>query len=615
MLRKFRKSKLMKNIILWAVIGVFILFVFVAWGSGRISGGGPNVIAQVAGEKIDRDTFRQEFYTQLENLRSRLGDKPLTQGLLERIGLAERVLQTLEYRIILRKIASRFRLKVGDRELAYFIESMPAFQVNGVFVGPREYKRRVMTLYNLSVPEFEKQMRIYLLERKLREVITAGVRLNPDELERAYRYNNEKFVAEIIYYPYSDVEVEKPTEEEKKKYFNQHRDRYMVPERRKGEFVVISAIKLKDKVTVLPKELKDYYEKNKDMFAKPDLYDFIRVKLKSEKDVNALVSELKKGKALEAVAGKYGKVEKVTKVPVNLIPPFERSWLSQAKIEETSPPFKVKDGFEILKLIRRIPGGFKKLDEVKPQVEAALKLKKAWDLAQELAKKVYKEAKKNGLSQAAKKYGAKFYRTGFLKRGEATEGDPTPTVSTVLFQLKKGKISQPVRGYTGFFIVKLTAIQPARQGKYEEFAERVGEEIVKERKRQKAKEIVEQAIKTGKIPEFLLHKEVSTDYSKLFQDDNIEMDPASVEALLEAPVGKWSGVMLLPKGALAVKIKERLLDTEKMKKELPKFAQQMLQREKETFYRAFLQKETEKMKVKFNRSAFEKIKKELIGGY
>ncbi len=615
MLRKFRKSKLMKNIILWAVIGVFILFVFVAWGSGRISGGGANVIAQVAGEKIDREAFRQEFYSQLENLRSRLGDKPVTQGLLERIGLAERVLQTLEYRIILKKVASRFRLRVSDMELAHFIESMPAFQVNGVFVGAQEYKRRVMTLYNLSVPKFEEEMRYYLLERKLREVVTAGVRLNPDELERAYRFNNEKFVAEIVYYPYSDVEVEKPTEEEKRKYFNQHKDRYMIPERRKGEFVVISAVKLKEKVSVLPKELKDYYEKNKDMFANPDLYDFIRVRLKSEKDVNSLVAELKKGKALEVAGKSYGKVETVNRLPVNLIPPFERSWLTQAKIDEISPPFKVKDGFEILKLVRRIPGGFKKLEEVKPQVEAALKLKKAWDLAQEIAKKVYREAKKKGLSRAAKDYGVKFYRTGFLKQGESTEGDPTPTVSSILFQLKEGQISQPVRGYTGFFVVKLTKIRPSRQGKYEEFAEKVGEEIIKERKRQKAKEEVEKAINSGKIPDYLLHKEVRTDYSRLFQDDNIEVNAGSVEAILEAPLNKWSQVLLLPKGALAVRVKERIIDREKMKKELPKFAEQMLQREKETFYRAFLQKETEKMKVKFNRSAFEKIKKELIGGY
>ncbi len=616
MLRKFRKSKLMKNIILWAVIGVFILFVFVAWGSGRISGGGPNVIAQVAGEKIDRDTFRQEFYAQLESLRDRLGDRPVTKGLIERMGLAERVLQTLEYRIILEKIASRFRLTVGDKELAQFIESMPAFQVNGVFVGPQEYKRRVMTLYRMSVPRFEEQMRLYLLERKLREVVTAGVRLNPAELERAYRFNNEKITAEIMYYAYSDVEVDKPTEEEKRAYFQKHRDKFVVPERRKGEFAFISAIKLKEKISVLPKELKEYYDENKDMFAKPDLYDYIRVKVKTEKELKDLLAELKKGIALEVAGKKFGKVERIEKMPVTAIARAESSWLTQAKIDEVSPPLKVKDGFELLKLVRKIPGGFKKLSEVKDQVEAALKLKKAWDLARELAQKVYKEARKKGLAQAAKDYGVKFYRTGFLKMGEATEGDPTSTVSSVLFQLKEeGKLSQPVRGYTGFFVVRLDKIQPSRPGKYEEFAEIITEKLINEKKKEKAKQVLQQAVKEGKIPPVVLHKEVTTDYSRAFSEDNIELSPEAMEALLDAPLNRWSEVLLLPKGALVFRVKERILDKEKLKKELPKFAQQMLKREKDTFYRAFLQRQTEKMKVKFNASAFEKIKKEIIGGF
>ncbi len=615
MLRKFRKSKVMKNIILWAVIGVFILFVFVAWGSGRISGGGPNVIAQVAGEKIDRDTFRQEFYAQIESLRDRLGDRPITKGLIERMGLAERVLQTLEYRIILKKIASKFHITVGDKELAQFIESMPAFQVNGVFVGPQEYKRRVMTLYRMSVPRFEQQMRLYLLERKLREVITAGVRLNPAELERAYRFNNEKFVAEILYYPYADVEVEKPTEEERKAYFQKHRDKFMVPERRKGEFVFISAIKMKEKVSILPRELKEYYDENKDMFAKPDLYDFIRVKVKTEKDLNALVAQLKKGTALEVAGKKFGKVEKVERLPVNAISPAERTWLSQARIDEISPPLKVKDGFEVVKLVRKIPGGFKKLSEVRPQVEEALKLKKAWELAADLAKKVYRDAKKKGLAQAAKKYGLKLYKTDFLRLGEPTEGDPTATVSAVLFQLKEGKISQPIRGYTGFFVVRLDKIQPSRPGKYEEFVERITEELLMEKKKERARKVLEEAVKGGKLPPAVLHKEVTTDYSRAFRDDNIELNPGAVEALLDAPLNKWSRVILLPRGALVFRIKERILDREKLKKELPKFAQQMLQREKDNFYRAFLQRQTESMKVKFNGSAFEKIKKELLGGY
>ncbi|MCD6453809.1 MAG: hypothetical protein J7L62_00720, partial [Candidatus Aminicenantes bacterium] len=71
----------------------------------------------------------------------------------------------------------------------------------------------------------------------------------------------------------------------------------------------------------------------------------------------------------------------------------------------------------------------------------------------------------------------------------------------------------------------------------------------------------------------------------------------------------------LKKGAFVYRIKKRIFDVAKMQAELSKFKKQMLQQEKDNFYRAFLIKESSKIKIKFNKKAFDKAKKEIIGRY
>ena len=619
MLRKFRKSKVMKNIILWAVIAVFILFVFVAWGSGKISGGAQNTIMKIDDVAIDIQHFEQEYYQQLDLIREQLGDKPITKGLIERLGLPEKVLQSMEYSVIIKKIAAKFKIMVSDEELADYIQNMPVFQKNGVFVGPEEYQRRVITFYRMSVSKFEEKMREALLENKLKTIITSSVRVSDDEAKRAYRINKEKFVIEYAFYPYKDVSVNEPEEKEIREYFQKHRNKYTVPEKRKGKFVLVSALKLQDRVTVLPKEIKAYYDDNKDLFSYPEKYQFRKIVVKNQDKLKRVQDELKKGTQFEDIAKKYssGPRAKEGGLWKDVIPMFlqneEKRWLERATVGDVSPPLKTKDGFEIIKFEGKISGGVKPLEEVKASIERKLKMDKAFELASEMAEKIYKEAKKSSLEAAAKKYGFEVNNVDFVEKGEPVNGDPTGTVSNALFNLEKGKVSAPIRGYSGFFIVELDEIQQQRQGKYEEFAEKIKEELKEIKAREKAISILSEAIKKGNFPPVVVHKTETHGYLDPIED--IELDYKTYTSILDAPLDKWSKVYPLKKGAFVYRIKKRIFDVAKMQAELSKFKKQMLQQEKDNFYRAFLIKESSKIKIKFNKKAFDKAKKEIIGRY
>lgn len=617
MLRKFRKSKIMKNVILWGVIAVFILFVFVAWGSGKISGGAQNTIMKIDDVAIDISSFEKEYYQQLDLIREQLGDKPITKGLIERIGLPERVLQSMEYSVVIKKIAEKFNIQVTDEELAEYIENMPVFQKNGIFVGPQEYQRRVITFYRMTVPRFERKMREFLLESKLKTVITSSVRVNDEEVRRAYRINNEKFTIEYAYFPYEDVQVELPTEQEVKQYFQKNKAKYTVPEKRKGKFVMISAFKLQDRVIVTPKEIKAYYQDNKDLFSYPEKYNFYKIVVRSKEELKKAMDQLRKGKDFSAVAKNLSKGPRAKEggywkdIPPMFLQQEEKNWLLRANPGDISPALKTKDGFEIIKFESKVPGGVKSLDEVRSSIERKLKIDKAYELASSLANKLYKEAKKKGLEAAAKKFGYKIKDTGFVEKGEPVEGDPTGTVSTRLFELEKGKLSPPMRSYTGYFVAQLEDVKPQRQGTYDEFAEKVKEELKKERAKKKAQEILASSIKTGNFLPVIIHKKETLSYHQPIE--GIDLDYEAYSAMLDAPLNHWSKIYALKKGAFVFKILDRELNQAKMQQELPKFKKQMLQREKDDFYKAFLVKESSQIKIRFNQKAFEKAKKDIVG--
>ncbi|HEV8269200.1 MAG TPA: SurA N-terminal domain-containing protein, partial [Thermoanaerobaculia bacterium] len=161
MLKTFRENFKHLQWILWAVIAIFVVFVFVDWGMGSTrTGGGPgDVAAQGGNVRITTGEFQSEYRETEDRYRQMYG-KNFTPDLLKAMNLPERVLQNLIDRQLLREEANKLHLTVTDEEASQKVLGMKdgqgrlLFVKDGVFVGDATYKRMLANAH-LTPAQFE----------------------------------------------------------------------------------------------------------------------------------------------------------------------------------------------------------------------------------------------------------------------------------------------------------------------------------------------------------------------------------------------------------------------------------------------------------------------------
>ncbi len=196
MLKKIRQSlKYTLKVTLWIVILSFVVTIFYAWGvrSTPFGGGGPGVVARVAGEPISFDEYQRALRQQYEFYRRMLGEK-FDDKVADRLKA-----QTLEGLILNRLVlqeARRLGLSVSPEELKAEIKAYPAFLDKGEF--SKERYLQTLEANRLTPERFEQDFRDYLLQRKMEELIKASVKASPLEVKEAYWMVRTKVTVEYV---------------------------------------------------------------------------------------------------------------------------------------------------------------------------------------------------------------------------------------------------------------------------------------------------------------------------------------------------------------------------------------------------------------------------------
>lgn len=143
--------------------------------------------------------------------------------------------------------------------------------------------------------------------------------------------------------------------------------------------------KLADKVTakikVTPEEVAQYYEDNKEMFVTPEQVKASHILLKTEKEAQEVIEELKKGAdfAELAVAKSTDPSAKQNKGDLgyfdqnaNLVEEFKTAAFALKTGELTPKPVQTEFGYHVIKVTDRKPETQQTFAEVKDQIEAYL---------------------------------------------------------------------------------------------------------------------------------------------------------------------------------------------------------------------------------------------------
>ncbi|TLN04346.1 peptidylprolyl isomerase, partial [bacterium] len=157
--------------------------------------------------------------------------------------------------------------------------------------------------------------------------------------------------------------------------------------------------KVEQEAKVSDEEMKKFYDENKEKFKSGEQVQASHILVKTEKEAQDILAQLKKGASFEELAKKYSTDSTAAKggdlgwfSKGAMVPEFDKAAFG-LKVGELSGIVKTQFGFHIIKVTGKRPAGVRTFDEVKEQIKANLLPAKQQEVFQKMQEDFKKDAK------------------------------------------------------------------------------------------------------------------------------------------------------------------------------------------------------------------------------
>ena len=492
---------------------------------GEVFGGAPGrgVVAKVDGNEISADDVRT---TARQMLQQQMQGRTADMGMLLPF-FSQRAAEQLITRQALISQARRLGLRVSSEEVKEDLQHgryAATFFPGGNFIGQQEYENMLQSA-NLTPTKFEESVANDLLLTKLQALISGTASVSENEIHDQFIKQNTKIKFDYAVLKQEDIKKGlHPTEGELKSYYQSHLSTYAnsIPEKRKIKYAVIDTNKIEASVQVTQDDLTSYYREHRDSYRVPEQAKVSHILIKTplpgadgkvdEKGVaeaqrraEDLLKQIKGGAKFEDVAKKYSEDPGSGKEGGSLgwigrgqtVPEFEKTAFSLPK-GQVSDLVKSSYGFHIIRVDDRQDAHLKTLDEVKAEIEPALKHQKAQQLAQKMAESLLKDASSSTLDAAAARQNIPVITSDFFARRDMLPGlGPSPQFMEAVFTAQEKTPPGMAPTSQGTAVYELLAVKPPATPTFEEIRSRVEDEFKNEQSRtllaQKAQELSDRA--------------------------------------------------------------------------------------------------------------------------
>ncbi|MFB3815528.1 MAG: peptidyl-prolyl cis-trans isomerase [Terriglobales bacterium] len=418
--------------------------------------------------------------------------------------------------------AERMGLSVSDAEVADWLQHGPLSRdifPGGQFIGRAAYEQYTEQAHNLTVRDFESEVKRYLLIQKLRNAITAGATVSDSQLREEHVRRNTKVKFDYALLTIDDIMKQvKPTEGELKAFFENNKGRYQnaIPEKRTVQYVVVDPAKVRNSVQVTQQELETYYKAHVDEYRVPEEVKLRQILLKTpppgpdgkpddtavqqaKAKAEDILKQLKSGAKFADLAKKYSQdADSAPKggdmgwVRLEQIPLTEsRNAIAPLGPGQVSDMVQSAVGFQIFKVEDKHAARLKALAEVKAEIEPIVAAQKAASQAESLANKLETEARTTGLANAAQKNGLELRNSGPVTRSDSLPGvGQSPEFMAAVFERRVNDPPELMRLAQGYTVYQVTNVTPAQTPTLEQIRARVEEDF----KRDRAQELLAQKI-------------------------------------------------------------------------------------------------------------------------
>ncbi len=394
-------------------------------------------LAKVGGNEISI----QEYDNALKNMRSRLQsegkvDQAQLDAELQSLEVKSLVLNGLVNKQLLNDEIKRAHYVISDAQLTTYVTGMPEFQKDGKF--SQEIYDKTLSQNQLTPNRFEAAMRADLLTQQAQDGIAKFGFISNARADQMIKLANQQrvvTVAEIKTKDFVDQVTVKP--EEVRAYYEKNKNKLIVPEQVKVEFLTLAPVNFMRMVNVDDAEVKKYYDENSAKFqgneqrrASHILIAFgvnatAQQKQQAKAKAEDILAQVKKSpKTFEALAIKYSQDPGSAVKGGDLgsfghgamVKPFEEAAFS-LKLNEISRLVESEFGYHIIK-VTEISGGSSDFETLKPQIKGDLMFQKAKDefakQAETFSDLVYTQS--GSLAPAAKAFGGQVQKSDWISR-------------------------------------------------------------------------------------------------------------------------------------------------------------------------------------------------------
>ncbi|MDE1161595.1 MAG: peptidylprolyl isomerase [Acidobacteriaceae bacterium] len=402
--------------------------------------------------------------------------------------LASRVGQQQVERAVLVREANHLGLQVSDDDLARELRKGVFAQYlfpNGQFIGQQKYMDFVQTYFNISVADFETEVKQDLEIQRLQALVTGGITVSDAAVRTAYLKQGTKI--QFDYASLSADDIKKtinPSDSDLQAFFKQNATRYAtaVPEQRKLQLISFSTADAPNsKQAPTEGEIQGYYNAHKDQYKVQEQVQTRHILISSPKTADSktdaaakakaedVLKQLKAGGNFAELAKKYSedpgskdKGGELPMIPTSSLDPAYAKAAMALNPGQTSDLVRSQFGYHIIQTIAKDTAHDKPLSEVHDQIAEQLTNQKAAAAAQTYAAQLSAEAKSKGLAETATAHNLHLVSTDYIGQDGVigTLADST-SVLKAAFGATKGAAPQVASTGEGYAVFQVLDVKAA----------------------------------------------------------------------------------------------------------------------------------------------------------
>ncbi len=411
------------------LLGLLII-AFAVWGVADVFRGyGRGTLAKIGKTEISVEEYRQAYQDELTSISRRLGRR-LTPEQAKLLGIEQRALSRLIGAAAIDTHAHELSLSISEKALADIIRSDPAFHGPDGAFSNRTFQS-FLRQAGMSEARFVAERRREEVRDQLTDTLLGGIAPPQSVIDLLHRYREETRVIEYVVPDFAKlIKLAEPDDAKLKEQYEQNKARFMKPELRKINILLLTREGAKARASVTDEEVKAAYEADKEKYNIPEKRHILQLSFPDKAAAEKAYAELAKTKNFKEAATKLGFKEGDFDLGTLSRRDMIDAKLADAaftlKKDELSKPVEGQFAIVLLRVTEITPGKQRPYDEVKAEIKDHIAGERAAQEIQVLHDKIEDERSAGRpLKEIAEQLKIPFHEIAEIDRsGKTSDGKP-----------------------------------------------------------------------------------------------------------------------------------------------------------------------------------------------